>query len=130
MLVFPQAGLDDTAAYQGYETRFYRDSKNNTVQIYRGPHNGRVVLLWADALDESAGFTARDASGRPARIEWDGDSATVADSASARTIGFRLRAAAPSRSAGLVSPRNDASGARLSVRAARTCDRTRRRHSA
>jgi len=93
VLVFPQAGLDDTAAYQGYETRFYRDSKNNTVQIYRGPHDGRVVLLWADALDESAGFTARDSRGRPARIDWDGDSATVSDTARARTIGFRLHAA-------------------------------------
>jgi len=96
VLVFPQAGLDDTAAYLGYETRFYRDSKNNTVQIYRGPHDGRVVLLWADALDESAGFTARDARGRPVRVDWDGDSATVADAASARTISFRLRAATPS----------------------------------
>jgi hypothetical protein len=37
VLSFPEPGLDDTAAYQGYQTRFYRDSKDNPVQIYLQP---------------------------------------------------------------------------------------------
>ena len=33
----------------------------------------RATLVWADAANESVGFTARDASGRPAPLAWDGD---------------------------------------------------------
>ncbi|MGH7624802.1 MAG: hypothetical protein ACREOJ_05700 [Gemmatimonadaceae bacterium] len=95
VLHFPEAGLDDTAAYQGYKTRLYRDSRGNTVQIYLGPHDGRVVLLWADALDESAAFTVRDARGRAAPLDWSGDSATVADSGGTRRITYELDAATP-----------------------------------
>ena len=62
MLAFPEPGVDDTAAYQGYQTRFYRDSKGNTVQVYLEPVGGRVVNLWADAADESLAFTVRDAA--------------------------------------------------------------------
>ena len=65
VLEFPDPTLDDTAAYQGYQTRFYRDSKQNTLQIYLEPRAGRVVNLWADAANESLGFTVRDA-GQPA----------------------------------------------------------------
>ena len=43
MLTFPEPGIDDTAAYQGYQTRFYRDSKGNTVQIYVEPRGARVI---------------------------------------------------------------------------------------
>jgi hypothetical protein len=95
VLFFPEPGMDDTAAYQGYQTRFYRDSKSNTVQIYLDRHSGREVLLWADALDESAGFTARDARGKPARLDWDGGEAMVADSGGTRSITYPLRAASP-----------------------------------
>ena len=80
VLAFPEPGVDDTAAYQGYQTRFYRDSKDNTVQIYLEPRGGRVVNLWADAADESLGFTVRDARGRPPRLTWAADSAEVGDS--------------------------------------------------
>jgi hypothetical protein len=90
VLAFPEAGLDDPAAYQGYQTRFYRDSRDNTVQIYLDPHGGRVVLLWADAANESVGFTARDALGRPANLTWSGVTAMVADSGSTRSIEYRL----------------------------------------
>jgi hypothetical protein len=96
VLAFPEAGVDDTAAYRGYQTRFYRDSKNNTVQVYLEPVGGRVVQLWADAADESLGFTVRDARGRPARVDWDADAARVADSGSARTLEYRLKARGPS----------------------------------
>ena len=95
VLFFPEPGMDDTAAYQGYETRFYRDSKSNTVQVYLDRHSGREVLLWADALDESAGFTARDAQGKAARLDWDGGEAMVADSVGTRSITYPLRAASP-----------------------------------
>jgi hypothetical protein len=90
VLAFPQPGLDDTTAYQGYQTRFYRDSKDNTVQIYIQPQSARVVLVWADAANESAGFTVRDAAGRPARLSWGIDPAEVSDSAATRTIEYSL----------------------------------------
>jgi hypothetical protein len=95
VLAFPEAGLDDPAAYQGYQTRFYRDSKENAVQIYVEPRGGRVVLLWADAANESVGFTARDALGRPARLTWSGVTAAVADSGTTRTVEYRLASSAP-----------------------------------
>src|SRR4051812_28447131 len=50
VLEFPQQGLDDSASYQGYRTRFYRDSKGNALQIYVDARSGRVVNLWADAF--------------------------------------------------------------------------------
>ena len=93
VLAFPEPGMDDTAAYQGYQTRFYRDSKQNTVQIYLQPQGGRVVLVWADAANESAGFTARDAAGRPARLTWDGEEANVSDLEPAtRSLEYQLAA--------------------------------------
>ena len=90
VLAFPEPGLDDTAAYQGYHTRFYRDSKDNTVQIYIQPQGSRVVLVWADGADESAGFTVRDAAGRPAHVAWGADAADVSDSGTTRSIEYRL----------------------------------------
>ena len=33
VLSFPEPGLDDSAAYQGYQTRSFRDAAGNTVQI-------------------------------------------------------------------------------------------------
>src|SRR2546423_14908872 len=65
-LAFPEPGLDDPAAYEGYATRVYRDASGNALQVYLNRRTGRVVDLWADALDESAGFTARDSAGAPA----------------------------------------------------------------
>jgi hypothetical protein len=89
-LAFPEPGLDDTAAYQGYQTRFYRDSRNNTVQVYLQPQTSRAVLVWADAANESVGFNARDSRGRPTRLFWGATAAEVADSGSTRSIEFRL----------------------------------------
>jgi hypothetical protein len=96
VLAFPEPGVDDTAAYQGYQTRFYRDSKGNTVQIYLEPRGGRVVNLWADAADESLGFTVRDMRGRPARLTWAADSAETGDSSGMRTLEYQLTAESPS----------------------------------
>ncbi|HEU5041904.1 MAG TPA: hypothetical protein VFT84_13820 [Gemmatimonadales bacterium] len=90
LLSIPEPGLDDTAAYQGYRTRLYRDSHGNAVQIYLDARSGRMVTLLADAEDESVGLTARDARGRPAAVSWGNDSAGVRDSAGTRTIEYRL----------------------------------------
>src|SRR3954465_12482486 len=90
VLAFPDPELDDTAAYRGYQTRFYRDSRNNTVQIYLQPQTSRAVLVWADAANESVGFNARDARGRPTRLFWGTTAAEIADSDSTRSIEFRL----------------------------------------
>ncbi len=95
VLAFPELGLDDSSAYQGYQTRFYRDSKRNAIQIYLEPRSGRVVHLWADAANESAGFTVRDAAGRPVRTTWGAEPADIADSGASRSIEYRLIAGAP-----------------------------------
>jgi hypothetical protein len=95
VLAFPEPGVDDTAAYQGYQTRFYRDSKGNTVQIYLEPRDARVVNLWADAADESLGFTVRDDRGRPARLTWGAGGAQAGDSGGMRTLEYRLSVRSP-----------------------------------
>jgi hypothetical protein len=64
VLEFPTRGLDDSAAYEGYTARLYRDSRSNAVEIYIDGKTGRVVHLWADALNESIGFTVRDSGGQ------------------------------------------------------------------
>lgn len=93
-LAFPEPQLDDSAAYQGYETRVYRDTRRNAFQVYLKRATGRVVHLWADALDESVGFTARDSSGHPAALQWRG-AAAVTGSEGTRSVGYSLEAPSP-----------------------------------
>jgi hypothetical protein len=95
VLGFPEQGLDDPAAYQGYQTRFYRDTKGNVVQIYLDARSGRVVNLLPDAVNESVGFTARDAAGKPIRIEWGSADAIISQAGNRRTIEYQLVANAP-----------------------------------
>ncbi|HEV7837214.1 MAG TPA: hypothetical protein VGO75_04035, partial [Gemmatimonadaceae bacterium] len=102
VLAFPESGVDDPAAYQGYTTRFFRDAKGNVVQIYLDARSGRVVNLFADALDESVGFTVRDPSGKPVAISWASDGAIVSASGRQRTIEYRVRAAASAVDIGLL----------------------------
>src|SRR5437899_11702731 len=64
VLQFPTPGLDDSAAYEGYTARIYRDSRGNSVEIYIEGQTGRVVHLWADGLNERVGFTARAEGGQ------------------------------------------------------------------
>jgi hypothetical protein len=90
VLSSPDPALDDTASYQGYQTRFYKDSRDNAVQIYLEPRGGRVVTLWADAADESAGFTARDGAGRPAGLQWGAAAAQVSERDRQRSIEYQL----------------------------------------
>src|SRR2546430_6337000 len=66
-LAFPETGLDDPAAYEGYQTRVYQDASGNGFQVYL-KSSGRVVNLWADAANESVGFSVRDSTGKPAEL--------------------------------------------------------------
>jgi hypothetical protein len=95
VLASPEAGLDDAASYQGYQTRFFRDTRGNVVQIYLDARSGRVVNLFGNAVNESVGFTVRDAAGRPLRLEWGSPSAVISDSGARRTIEYQLLANAP-----------------------------------
>ncbi|HEX3533244.1 MAG TPA: hypothetical protein VHT23_03420, partial [Gemmatimonadaceae bacterium] len=90
VLAFPEAGLDDPDAYQGYQTRFFRDTKGNVVQIYLDARRGRFVNLLADAVDESVGFTARDRNGKPLRLDWASPDAIISQSGNRRTIEYQL----------------------------------------
>src|SRR5256884_3970477 len=91
-LAFPEPGLDDPAAYEGYQTRVYQDASGNAFQIYLNRSQGRVVHLWADALNESAGFTARDSAGAPAELAWSSGSAVVGASGRTRSVSYGLEA--------------------------------------
>ena len=95
-LSFPEAGLDDAAAYQGYQTRLYRDAASNTVQIYLDRREGRVVHILADAENASVGFSARLAGGGAAALEWDAPTATVAQTGRHRSIVYAVRSEAAS----------------------------------
>ncbi len=95
VLAFPEQGLDDPAAYQGYQTRFFRDTKGNVVQIYLDARSGRVVNLLPDAVNESVGFTVRDGTGKPIRLEWGSPDAIISQVGNRRTIEYQLVANAP-----------------------------------
>jgi len=93
VLSLPDPKLDDTTAYEGYKTRFYHDSRGNALQIYIRRNEGRLVNLWADALNESIGFTARDSAGQPAPLSFGGEIAQTSDSGSMRVVRYRLTSA-------------------------------------
>src|SRR5947207_3521818 len=89
-LVFPEPGLDDPVAYEGYSTRVYRDARGNAFQVYLKGSSGRVVNLWADAANESVGFTVRDSSGKPAELAWGSSGAVVTGPANTRSVSYGL----------------------------------------
>jgi hypothetical protein len=92
VLEAPETGLDDPAAYEGYSTRFFRDSRGNTFQIYLDGRAGRVVHVWADAANESAAFTVRGAEGHPASLMWGGPGAVAEAEGRSRAMRHRLAA--------------------------------------
>ena len=94
-LAFPEPGLDDPAAYEGYDTRVYRDASGNAYQVYLNRASGRVVHLWADAANESVGFSVRDSGGRPAEPSWGSSGAVVAASDRTRSVAYTLEAPSP-----------------------------------
>lgn len=90
VLEFPEIGLDDTVAYHGYSTRFFRDSEGNTVQISLNQNTGRVMHIWADAANESISFTARAENGQPAKLAWDSQGARVFSEGTRRYVQYTL----------------------------------------
>ena len=94
-LAFPEPGLDDPAAYEGYQTRVYQDASGNGFQVYL-KSSGRVVNLWADAANESVGFSVRDSTGKPAELAWGSSGAVVERSAAGRTRSVSYGLEAPS----------------------------------
>lgn len=98
VLEFPTPGLDDSAAYEGYTARLYRDARGNSVEIYIDGKTGRVVHLWADALNESIGFTVRDSGGQEttggqeatAAVAFGARPATVGATGGRRWLRYRL----------------------------------------
>lgn len=90
-VAIPEPGLDDPAAYEGYRTRLLEDAAGNTVQVYIREEDGRVVTLWANAANESLGFTARHGTGAPAPLEWGADAACVRSEGRERSVEYRLR---------------------------------------
>jgi len=93
VLEFPETGLDDPAAYEGYATRFFRDSDGNTFQVYVDGRAGRVVHVWADAANASAAFTVRDTAGRVVPLTWGGPGAAPSSAGSERRMRYALTAA-------------------------------------
>jgi len=89
-LAFPEPGLDDPAAYEGYTTRVYQDASGNAFQVYLKGSTARVVNLWADAANESVGFTLRDSSDKPAELAWGSFGAVVAKTAGTRSVSYAL----------------------------------------
>ena len=117
VLFFPEPGMDDTAAYQGYATRFYRDSKSNTVQIYLDRRSGREVLLWADALERERRLHGARRTGTcsESRLGCRGRDGQRFGRHAHDHLSPSGRSA--ERDAGLVPARHDARRARLPVRA-------------
>ncbi len=98
VLAFPEAGLDDSTAYQGYQTRLFRDAADNTVQVYLRAPLARVVHVLADGENESVGFDARTPSGQPVALHWGGpgiDVARTGPGGRAREFRYALVADAP-----------------------------------
>src|SRR3989442_323990 len=105
-LAFPEPGLDDPAAYEGYATRVYQDASHNAFQVYLKGNTGRVAKLGADAANESVGFTVLDSTGRPAEQAWASSGAVVARSAQTPPGSYALWRPAASRSCAIGEPRH------------------------
>lgn len=100
VLQFPEAGLDDPAAYRDYQTRFFRDTRRNTIQAYLDGREGRVVNVWANAENESMAFSIRAAEGGASPLRWGTGSATVSQLGRQRTVTYPIVAATPRVSLG------------------------------
>ena len=94
VLAFPEPGLDDSAAYAGYTTRFFRDAERNTLQIYLDRREGRVVHLFANGENESIGFSVRDPRGAAADLQWESDGAQVAKTGRRKSLSYDVRSSA------------------------------------
>jgi len=90
VLEFPEPGLDDPVAYRGYHTRIFRDARGNALQIVLDGRSGRVVAVWADAANQSLGFTVRDSAGNPVTPTWGPRAAEVGEAGETRAVTVRL----------------------------------------
>jgi len=90
-LAFPEAGVDDPAAYQGYQTRLFKDFAGNTLQVYVDRREGRIVHLLANADNEAIGLTARTGDGQ-VPLDWGAGEARVAATGRRRSLSYPLRA--------------------------------------
>ncbi len=90
VLEFPESGLDDPAAYEGYSTRFFRDSHRNAFQVYLDSRSGRIVHVWGDASNASAALTVRDTLGNAAPVVWGGTGAAANSDGRRRAMRHRL----------------------------------------
>lgn len=95
VLAFPEPGLDDSAAYAGYATRFHRDADGNTLQVYLDRGQGRIVHLLANAENESVGVSARGPDGTPAPMRWGTTPASVWQEGRRRRFRYELEADGP-----------------------------------
>lgn len=100
LLEFPESGMDDPQKYQEYKTRFYRDSKSNSVQIYLQESSGRIVHLWADAANESLSFSVRDVAGKPAVLAWGKPGGSLSSSGKVRYLQHTLQISSSSAELG------------------------------
>jgi len=101
VLEFPQPGLDDFSAYSGYQTRFYKDADNNSIQISIDKKVGRVVNLWADAADESISFSVKDTAGNPVELSWVTLNANNSTEKNERYFQYTLASSSPNIDIGL-----------------------------
>lgn len=101
VLQFPQPDLDDSTAYANYSTRFYKDSKENTVQISIDKNIGRIINLWADAANESISFSVKDSSGKPTEIYFEKSSANISEESNKRFLEYALTCKSSSINIGL-----------------------------
>jgi len=95
VLTFPEQGLDDSVAYAGYRTRFFRDAAGNTLQIYLDRREGRTVHLLANGENECLAFSARRADNSPADLQWDGTDARVWRRARTAYLSYELQSRDP-----------------------------------
>jgi hypothetical protein len=90
VLEFPEQGLDDLSAFAGYQTRFYRDSEENTVQISIDKNIGRIVNLWADAANESISFSLRGFGDNPVEVSFESINAKNSSEGKKRYLQYSL----------------------------------------
>ena len=94
-LEFPVQGLDDMAAYRDYQTRFFRDTSGNTIQVVLNQAIGRVINLWADAADESMSFSLRDSANTMPRFSWKSPGATAPADGALRILEYTVTVHSP-----------------------------------
>jgi len=90
----PEAGLDDPAAYQGYQTRFFRDTKGNVVQVYLDAGAGASSICsptpWTKASLHRSRWKRQADSARVGSPD-----ATISQTGNRRTIEYQLVANTP-----------------------------------